>query len=421
MTGGASRAAPSAVVVCGGGLGAYDIVRTLGLAGIGSVVFACHAEDAALRSRYARRAPLLPEFREWNFPQILERLASYGSAQGERPVLLHAGDSETLFLSRHRLALQRWYRFALPSPVIAARVTSKARFVELARRAGLPLPPTRVFADAAELDAAIDSLELPCIVKPASNQDWFWETPALRARYGDYKDALRRFERPAELREFCAGLPRRSAGFVVQAYIEGSDRQLASFHAYLDEQSHCLGYFLTRAIRTRPPGTGDITLCETFHDEALARASRECLARIGFRGIVKIDYKWDAASRSYRMLEIEPHYQTAHLLGAYAGVNLARIAYRHLRGEAAEAPSRYADGVRLLDLREDLKAYWRGYRKTKEWTAWRYLASLPGRNHFRLFDARDPGPFLHACLGYLRRQLLRVIHISRRIPLWRAR
>jgi len=44
----------TAVVMCGGGHGAYDIVRALGYAGIASTVFASHAGDIALRSRYAR-------------------------------------------------------------------------------------------------------------------------------------------------------------------------------------------------------------------------------------------------------------------------------------------------------------------------------------------------------------------------------
>ncbi|HLX79790.1 MAG TPA: hypothetical protein VKS43_04325 [Burkholderiales bacterium] len=415
MTARGHRGEPAAVVMCGGGFGAYDIVRTLGLAEIGSAVFASHAEDVAFRSRYVRHALLLPEFRERNFAEILDRVGAYGAACPERPVLFYAGDSEILFVSRHREALNRWYRFTLPPQPILSSVTSKARFVDLARQAALPVPPTRVFADAAELESAIATLKLPCIVKPAYNQDWFWETEALRARFGEYKDALRRFDRFGELREFCAGLPHRRSGFVVQSYIEGRDERLASFHAYLDERSRCLGYFLTRVIRTNPPHTGDATCCETFHDEALTRLSLECLARIGYRGIVKIDYKWDASAQAYRMLEIEPHYQTAHLLGACAGVNLASIAFRHARGKPAEGPVRYAAGVRLLELREDLKAYWRGYRKTREWTGLRYLGSLLGRNHHRLYDPRDPGPFLYFCLRHLLRKLQGALRASQRI------
>jgi D-aspartate ligase len=401
-------ATPTAVVMCGGGHGAYDIVRTLGLAGIRSAVFASHPEDLAFRSRYARRTLLLPEFSEGNFAQIFDRVSAFGATCPDRPVLFYFGDSEIMFISRFREALSKWYRFVLPPQLILQSVMNKARFVDLARQADLPVPPTKVFADAAELESAIGMLELPCIVKPAYNQDWFWETEELWARFGEYKEALRRFDRPTELRKFCAGLPHRRDGFIVQSYIDGGDEQLASFHAYLNEDSRCLGYFLTRAIRTNPPHTGDTTYCETFYDEELARMSQDCLARIGYRGIVKIDYKWDASARVYKMLEIEPHYQTAHVLGAYAGVNLARIAYRHARGEPIEAPVRYDGRVGLLELHQDLLAYWRGYRKTKEWTVFKYVRSLLGRNHYRMYDPRDPRPFLYSGLRYVSRKLRRI-------------
>lgn len=406
-----------AVVLCGGGLGAYDIVRTLGEAGIPSLVFASHRDDVAFRSRYARGALLLPEFRAANFEEILSRISAHfaNKASAERPVLFHAGDSETLFVSRYRDILKKWFRFVLPPPDLVDRVTSKARFVDLAREAKLPVPPSRAFADVAELTWAIGTLQFPCIVKPARNQDWFWETNALRARFGGYKDALRRFNDAGALRDFCAGLPRRRAALVVQSYIDGRDEQLASFHGYFDEHSRCLGYFLTRTVRTNPPHSGDTTFCELFQDDALAALSQECLAKIGFQGIVKIDYKRDARTGRYYLLEIEPHYQTAHLLGACAGINLARIAYCHACGEPEQPPVTCDNGYRLLDLREDLKAYWHGYRKTKEWSGAGYLRSLLGKNQYRLFNPRDPGPFLYAGFSYLRSKFLRTNRVAPRV------
>src|SRR4051812_21238664 len=97
---------PAAVVMCGGGDGAYDMVRTLGRAGIESVVFASHAEDVALYSRYVQRTLLLPEFREWNFGEILQRVGAFGAACQSRPALFYVGDSEILFLSRYRDTLR---------------------------------------------------------------------------------------------------------------------------------------------------------------------------------------------------------------------------------------------------------------------------------------------------------------------------
>jgi D-aspartate ligase len=404
------RPSPTAAVMCGGGPGAYDIVRALGRAGIGSAVFSSEPWDAAFRSRYARQTLLLPAFGEASFQAICDRLSAFDSARAARPVLFHVGDSELMFVSRFRHVLEASYRFLLPAAGLLEALISKVRFIDLAREARLPVPAARAFADGAEVAAAADTIEMPCIVKPAYNQDWFWETEELRSRFGDYKQALRKFESRGSLLEFCAGLPRRSAGFIVQSYVDGGDERIVSFHGYFDEASRCLGYFLTREIRTNPPHSGDMAYCETIRDEALARLSVECLDRIGFRGIVKVDYKWDERTRAYKMLEIEPHYQSWHLLGAYAGVNLPLIAYRHQRGERIEAPVAPREKVRLLYFSQDFKAYWRGYRKTGEWTWRTYAASLVSKKHYRLLDPRDPLPFLYCLLRFSRRkagQLLR--------------
>jgi hypothetical protein len=111
------------------------------------------------------------------------------------------------------------------------------------------------------------------------------------------------------------------------------------------------------------------------------------------------------------MLEIEPHYQTVHGLGARAGVNLPLIAWRHARGEPQEVPGECREHVRLLDLREDLKGYWRGYRRSGEWSAWGYVRSLCTRKtYFRLYDPIDRGPFLYSGANYL----LQKLHVSRK-------
>lgn len=402
----------TAAVMCGGGLGAYDLVRTLGRAGIESAVFASHPGDVAFRSRYTRRTLLLPEFKEKNFQAIFDRISAFRPAGADRPVLFYLGDSELMFMSHFRDMLEPSYRFLLPPLAILEAVMSKVRFIDLARAARLPVPAARAFSDVAELRSVIDTLEMPCIVKPAYNQDWFWESAELRSRFGEYKEALRRFDSPRALLEFCAGLPRRPAGFIVQSYIDGSDELIASFHGYLDERARCLAYFLTREIRTNPPHAGDIAYCETFHDEGLARLSVECLGRIGFRGIVKIDYKWDERARAYKMLEIEPHYQTCDLLGAYAGVNLGLVAYRHQRGEPVEAHGGYGGRVRLWHVSEDVKAYVRGYRKTREWTLVEYLKSLAGEKHYRVYDSRDPLPFLYSSLRHVRRKVAQLLLAS---------
>lgn len=395
---------PTAAVMCGGGLGAYDMVRALGMAGVPSAVYSSVTGEVAFRSRYARRTLRLPEFREWNYQKIFDRIKAFPACEGDRPVLFYAGDSELMFMSRFREQLAQYYRFLLPPPSVLEAVAGKAQFIGLARAADFPAPPARAFSSVEDLESQLDTVPLPCIVKPSYNYDWFWEDDALARRFGEYKHALRRFDSRGELLAFCAGLPARPAGFIVQSYINGRDESVASFHGYFDETSRCLGAFLTREIRTNPPHAGNIAYCETFHDERLMRLSIECLRRIGFQGVVKVDYKWDARAEEYKMLEIEPTSQGWHLLGAYAGINLAAIAYRHQRGEPVSPLAGYKDGVRLLHFSQDLRAFLFGYLKNKEWTWLGYLKSLRGEKHYRLFDPEDPLPFFYAAIGYLWRK-----------------
>jgi predicted ATP-grasp superfamily ATP-dependent carboligase len=390
----------AAVVMGGGFYGGYDIVRALGKAGIPSTV--CSAlPEVASRSRYACGTLRLPTFKEENFAEIFARIVEARPRSCVRPVLYYAGASEAMFLSQYGDQLTQYYRFLLPRPPVLEAATNKFSFMKLARAACLPVPRTWAFSNAADLAAALDTIDFPCIVKPARNQDWYWQQQ-IESRFGSYKRALRRFESRRELLDFCAVLPTGPAGFIVQSWVEGQEA-VTCFHGYFDENSRCLGNFLSRDIRTSPPQVGEMTLSETFHDERLTRQSVEYLQRIGFRGIAKIDYKKDAASGQYKILEIESHYHVWHLLGTYAGVNLPAIASRHLNGEPVEPSDRYRDKVRLLWLSRDVWTYVSGYRKMG-WTLTRYLASLTGVTHYRLFDALDPLPLIESAIRFTGRK-----------------
>jgi predicted ATP-grasp superfamily ATP-dependent carboligase len=396
--------AHTAVIVSGGGWpGAYDIVRSLGLAGVPTAVASSQRDDIAFYSRYVGARIPLPDFRPPNYERILESLLEFGSRQDEKPVLFFVGDSEVAFLHRYRRELGSRFRFLLPREELMTPLLNKALFYAFACKEGLPVPEAETFADASDLQRRIDRLRVPCIVKPAFNQDWFWETPEECDRFPSYKHALRRFDSKETLLEFCRALPPRASGFVVQSYIDGRDEAITSFHGYFDERSNCLGYFLGREVRTNPPRTGDSAYSQTFRHPELARLSIEYLQRIGLQGIVKIDYKMDGESKEFKIMEIEPHYQFWHLLGAYAGVNLPLLAYRHLRQEQVTLYRGYEDDLRMLYFVHDLSAFWRGYRKTKEWTLRTYLQSYARKKYYRVFDPLDPLPFVRSFVSFVRR------------------
>ncbi|HYQ86235.1 MAG TPA: hypothetical protein VES59_03225 [Bacteroidota bacterium] len=411
-----AKSAEALIISAGWSPGAYDIARSLGMAGILSHIASSQPSDIGFYSRYCAGRWMLPCFKPENYGEIVIRLQKLSSGSGEKPVLFYASDPELWFVWRYRHQLEPFYRFLLPPDDLIEKLFNKVLFAEFAREHELPIPRSATLRRLEELQELDGAITFPCIVKPAYSQDWIWDTPEQETRFGSYKKALRRFDSKAQLLDFCGALPEREAGVVIQEYIDGRDESIDSFHGYFDKHSRCLGYFLGRKIRTYPPHTGGSAYVRTIHNETLARLSDEYLRRIGFQGIVKIDYKWDDRTKVFNILEINPRFNLWELLGAYAGVNLASVAYHDQRGESVEWRSSYTDDARLLYAKQDLRAYWTGYRHTGEWTFISYVRSMAAKLHFRVFDPRDPLPFVVSALAFLLRNGLRMLGVKMKVP-----
>ena len=389
--------------------GAYDIIRSLAMEGIRSIVASDERHNIAYYSRHCAGRLILPAYDASSSGEILARLKRLSAGLGTKPVLYYVSDPELSFVRKHRKDLEACYRFLLPEEDLLAPLFNKVMFNRLAAEHGLPVPYTNTVGSVDDLRSIGPKIRFPAIVKPAYSEDWIWDTEAQRKIYGSYKQALRRLNSLEELSEFCETLPHRSSGFLVQSYIDGRDETITSFHAYFDENSRCLGSFLGRKIRTYPSRTGGAVFVRTVHDEALTKLSIDYLQRIGFKGIVKIDYKWDERDKDFKILEINPRYNLWELLGAYAGVNVTATAYRHQMGEHVVPQTEYTDDVRLLFFKQDLRAYIFEYRRSKEWTLSSYVRSLCARTHYRIFVPNDPLPFAVSVLGFLRRNGIRLI------------
>ena len=402
------------VLSFGGSAGAYDMVRTLAMEGIPSIVASTEFHNIAFYSQHCTARVFLPEYQESNTGEILARLKKLSGGLLTKPVLFYISDPELTFVRKYRAELEPFYRFLLPQEDLLAPLFNKVLFSQLAVKYALPVPYTLVVKSIEDLRGIAPRIRFPAIVKPAYSQDWVWDTEEQREFFGTYKKALRRLNSLEELTRFCDALPRRSTGFLIQAYIEGRDETIVSFHAYFDEKSRCLGFFLGRKIRTYPPRTGGAVYVQTLHNPALAKLSIEYLERIGFVGIVKIDYKWDEAEGNFKILEINPRFNLWQLLGAYAGVNLTVIAYRHQMGETVVPPADYGEDVRLLFFKQDLRSFVFEYRKTGEWTLSSYVRSLAKKTYYRVFVPDDPIPFIVSALGFMRRNGLRLLDAVRR-------
>jgi predicted ATP-grasp superfamily ATP-dependent carboligase len=389
-------------------LGGLNLVRALGLGGIPAIVASPQADAPALSSRFVQGRLLLPPLEQR--AAVLQTLLAAGERLTDalgRKVPLFYGDDDYLDLIRENYAaLERFFAFILNEPEVAHALIDKDRFEAFARSRGLPVPRTLAWEE-------LDGWYAPVLAKPK-----------VKMGYGDSPIYQRLFGGAGKARIFASG-PEITAiplvrqlreELLFQEYVPGNDRHLWSFHGYADEKGALLASFIGRKIRTWPPRTGSSSYLELVHDDAFAFVGRHIAARVPLRGVFKIDFKQDAVSGAWRVLEINARSNLWHYLAARNGLNLPRIAYEYLvyGKRPAEAPP-YRTAWRWLSLRADYRAY-RGLAARGELGAWGWLCSLAeSPKVYQVFSWSDPVPFFKHCIKQVR---LRVPRLTARLARW---
>jgi D-aspartate ligase len=399
---GALRAARPPVLLLGG----LNIARALGLAGIPVVVASPEPDAAAFASRYCSGRLRLPplESREAVLELLLgagERLAA--ACGGPLP-LFYGNDDYLDLVQRHREALGARFRLLLNAPYVADALIDKERFDAFAAEQALPVPRRLEWKALADFTGAL-------VVKPKSRMAWD-DSPVYRRLLGGAgKARVFASGRDAAAHPVVAQLKSELA---FQEYLPGDDRSLWSFHGFADEEGRLLAWFIGRKLRTYPALTGFSSFLELAYDGDLFALGRDIVRRLPLRGVFKLDFKRDADSRSFRLLEINARFNLWHYVAARNGINLPAVAYDYLIAGKRPEYVLYRTTWRWLSLAHD----WRAYRELAargELGAARWIWSLlRAPKVYDLFSWSDPRPFVQHWM----RKLARLPRLTLRLWRW---
>ena len=340
-------------------MGDVDLVRALGIEGI-STAFLGSARDPARFSRHVE--VLLPSIDPWEDQEgAVAGLLAFASSQAEAPVLFPQTDASLLLASRHRDRLRDGFRLALADADLVEQLVDKGRFQALAARHELPVPRAqRLDPRPGDPPPSLD-VPFPLVIKPLVR------TPAWKRLAGEAK-AIHVLER-----EDYVALWRRlvdlESALLAQELIHGSERSIESYHAYVDESGATPGEFTGRKIRTLPPRYGHSTAVEVTPLPDVAELGREVLARLGLRGVAKLDFKRDGHGRLH-LLEINARFNLWHYPAAVAGVNLPALVYADLTGRQRPPVAPLRRPVLWCDPLPDLRAAYAEGTSPLAWLRW---------------------------------------------------
>ena len=268
-------------------------------------------------------------------------------------------------VSEHRGDLPAGVALPIPDRDAVEVARDKERTADLARSLGVPVPATWWPAGPDDVAPLAATMTYPVIVKPRQTN---FAVPSGALRKASYAFARSPSVLLAVYRRIDAAVPRP----VIQAVVPGIGAGVFS----LWEHGTPLMWFAHRRLREEDPrGSRASAAVSVACDPRLVEHSTRLLKALRWHGVAMVEFKWDAASGSHWLMEINGRFWGSLALALAAGVDFPYHLYQLARGETVTAPAAYPSGVIARDAVADVKHFFRVMCKPRR----EFLAHAPGR------------------------------------------
>lgn len=404
------RLATSGALIIGGAHGALALARSLGRRGI-PVGFITSDNMIARFSRYVRLSEAWPGPTE---PDAAKQLLDIGRRHNLSGwLLLPGGDAEAELIARHRSELAAFFCIVTPDWETARWALDKHLTYERAAALGIAHP--RSYAVSSRKSVEQLDCRFPLVLKPATHRKINALTLAKAWRVNNRAELLARYDQAVA----AAG----ENEIVLQELIPGGGDAQFSYTAIWD-RGQPVASLVARRTRQFPIEFGySSTFVETIENAAVEEAAVRFLKSLDYSGLVEIEFKFDARTGRYNILDVNIRAWTWIALGRRAGVDFPYLQWRLSHGEPV-TPGKARIGVAWMYLSRDVVAalleigakrispadYLGAPRRSIEFAAFAWDDPLPGILDLPLVAARLLRRRLPNVIGALKARLARRGH-----------
>ncbi len=381
-------------LVLGGSVNGLSFVRSLGRRGVPTLML----DSERLIGTYTRfgEVVLLPPATE-EPDSWVEFLDFVSRNVRERAVLFATSDPHMVLLADRAADLSPSFRLLVPNLETIDRIVNKRSQYGVAEKAGIPIPRTYFPDSLDELRRIARGLTYPCILKPYRSH--------IGAKKLGKKVVV--IATKAELEAEYSRISADGVHLMVQEIIPGGDDALYGYLAFWDAEGDELAWLTKRKLRQCPPLYGDGSLQVTVDAPEVADLSRQLLRAFDYVGFVGVEFKYNVADGTYRLMEINPRTVSGNQLAISAGIDFPWIGYEYLlaRDSSSLAPATFRRNVWYVNEEWDFKAYL-ALRRTGSLTLREWLSSMRGASARAIGAWDDPLPLLNV-IGRIARASLR--------------
>ena len=368
-----------------GGLGA---IRSLGRLGV--PVYGVHEDPLApaARSRYLHDRWIWRPDAE-DAERVRTGLVTLAERIGRPAVLIPTDDAGAIFLAEHGTELRRWFLFPDPPHDLPRQLAGKYTLYQLCRKLGMPCVAAELPGSLASAQEFADRVGFPLVAKLATP----WRSTSTKRLRST--SVLRTRDELAHSWRACADSD--GGTLMLQDHIPHHQQsQDYFFHGYCDAQSRCRPAFVGTKERSYPAHAGLTSFGRWVDNPQLHSQATDLVARLGFRGIADLDYRFDPRDGQYKLLDFNPRLGAQfRLFQDTAGVDVVVAAHLDLTGRAVPQGSPHFGRSFLVENYDPIAAL--AYRRCGlDFRAW--VTSLRRADELAWYARDDLAPFGLMCL-----------------------
>ncbi|MCC2279736.1 ATP-grasp domain-containing protein [Streptomyces morookaense] len=322
----ADRSVPGLIVKIGdyplhhGGVGA---IRSLGRLGVPMYAVTEDRWTPAALSRYLTAGFVWPTTGTEPAEELVAGLLGIGRRIGRPAVLVPTDEEAAVLVAEHAAELAGSFLFPPVEQGLPRRLASKQGLHELCTEHGVPTPATLFPVSFEEIEKYASVARFPVVAKN--------------------REAFERRRRPAVHGTTRIGGPRElldlarewgpEPGVILQEYLPREEAEDWIVHAYFDAESAPLALFTGVKVRSWPPHAGMTANAYIVDNPELAAMAEQFIKRIGFCGIIDLDWRFDRRDGQYKLLDFNPRMGAQfRMFENEAGIDVVRAQHLDLTG-----------------------------------------------------------------------------------------
>lgn len=313
---------------------------------------------------------------------LLSFLIDYAKKQEMPPVLFPTADGYAEFIDKYLPTLSKYYLINQTEQGLFTKVINKETLHSLAKEHNILVPET-VYVNEVDFEKKVEeNIKFPCLVKPTNSPEFV----------AHFRKKLFKVYSMEELKDAIKKSENANLEVIIQRIIPGFDDHMYTFDAYLNQDSKVSHWMTCQKLRQFPINYGASVYTVQKHVPELYEIGGKFLEDIGFKGFAEIEFKKDADTGKFYMIEINARTTNLNSLLYKAGINMPYLAYSELTGQL---PEDYA-------IKEDTNiAFWYGYedllaikayRKSKQLALGEILKTFNRPKAYAIWDVKDPMP-----------------------------